>query len=97
MVNKNNLQPYNISAITISKSQGLDLGAQPVNSMTFINLGTTIVTINGGIILNPGTPGTNNGESISIGGNENEYFDGRIDIGFVGGNGLLLAILKYFR
>lgn len=96
MVNKSSLVGFNIAAITVSKNQGLDLGTQPVNAITFVNLGTSIVTINGGIILNPGVPGTSNGESIAIPGNQGEFFEGRIDVSFAGGVGLLLAILKFY-
>lgn len=52
------------------------------NAYTIINLGTSICSVNG-VPLNPGVPGTNNGESISQGGNKGELFRGRIDIAFI--------------
>jgi hypothetical protein len=65
------------------------------NSYTVINIGTTVMTVNG-IPLNPGVPGTNNGESFSLGGNKGEIFTGRIDIGFATGVGLCVVIQKFY-
>ena len=65
------------------------------NAYTVINLGTSVATVNG-ITLNPGTPGTNNGESISLGGHEGEIFRGRIDISFVGAKGFVMVIQKIY-
>jgi hypothetical protein len=66
------------------------------NSWTAINLGTTAATVNG-IPLNAGVPGTNNGESFSIGGNISEIFMGRIDVGFPAtGIGNVLIIQKIY-
>ena len=44
------------------------------NSLTLVNTGDNIVTVEN-IILYPGTPGTNVGDSFSIGGNEGEILD----------------------
>lgn len=66
------------------------------NSMTIINLGPTVVNINN-VPLNPGTAGTNNGESISFGGNRMEIFNGRTDINFpLNGTGLIVVIQKIY-
>jgi len=71
-------------------------GAQPYNQSTFVkrvqncngfiavNTGDEIVTVNDRILY-PGVPGTNNGDSITIGGNFGEIFLGNIKIAFAGG------------
>jgi hypothetical protein len=63
------------------------------NAFTAINVGTSIAYING-VPLNPGTPGTNNGESISQGGNRAEILQGRIDVGFSAQTGNSLIIIQ---
>lgn len=66
------------------------------NSYTVINLGLTLALANG-VPLNAGVPGTNNGESVSFGGNYGEIFKGRIDINFpVGNTGEVLVIQKIY-
>jgi hypothetical protein len=65
------------------------------NAYTVINIGTSIAYVNG-VPLNPGTPGTNNGESISQGGNRAEIFRGRIDIAFDGAKGKIVIIQKIY-
>jgi hypothetical protein len=65
------------------------------NSVTVINIGATIMTVNN-IPLNPGTPGINNGESFTFGGNRAEVFSGRIDISFTGGAGSCIVIQKIY-
>lgn len=65
------------------------------NAFTIINVGTTIAFYNG-IPLNPGTPGTNNGESVSLGGHEGEIFRGRIDVSFVTASGNVVVIQKIY-
>lgn len=89
-----NFFPYNIAVITIRQSLGLDIG-ENTNGYIFINTGTTIVTVNG-VPLNPGVPGTNNGDNLNIGGNLGEIFKGRIDISFVTGVGELQVIQKFY-
>jgi hypothetical protein len=67
------------------------------NGFTVMNLGLTVAMINYSIPLNPGTPGTNNGESFSIGGNRGEIFAGRIDISFpLNSNGSIMIIYKIY-
>jgi hypothetical protein len=65
------------------------------NAYTVINTGTSIAYVNG-VPLNAGTPGTNNGESISQGGNRGEIFKGRIDISFATGAGAVQVIQKIY-
>lgn len=93
-VNKEIILYFNFIYTTI-KSNGSVVVEQLCNSYTVINLGTTIAIVNG-VPLNPGTPGTNNGESISQGGNKGEIFKGRIDIGFISGSGNVVVIQKIY-
>lgn len=65
------------------------------NGYTVLNIGTTVAFCNG-IPLNPGVPGTNNGESWSVGGNRGEILAGRLDIGFTGGAGRVVVIQKFY-
>lgn len=65
------------------------------NSYSVINIGTTVAQVNS-IPLNPGVPGTNNGESISFNGNKGEIFKGRIDINFPVANGNVIIIQKIY-
>lgn len=69
---------------------------QTCNSFTVLNTGTTVAMINF-IPLNPGTPGVNNGESISFGGLKGEILKGRIDISFPAtGRGNVIVIQKIY-
>jgi len=73
-------QPYNISVAIVNKS-----GFVPVmdncNSWMVTNTGADIVEVNG-MILYPGTVGTNLGDSKTIGGNQNEVYKGNIIVAF---------------
>lgn len=83
---------YNILPITLKQNKtGVSINSN-CNSITIINYGTTIITVNGVITLYPGTPGTNSGESISLGGNIGEVYKGRLDIAFsaLAGNNCLI-------
>lgn len=51
------------------------------NGFTVTNTGDTIVRVND-LILYPGTIGTNLGDSISFGGNENERYVGKLKVAF---------------
>ena len=70
------------------------------NGITIINLGDLPVIVKG-IYLNAGTPGTNAGDSVSIGGNEGEILDtARLDIMFQDGIGTqpnVMIIQKYYK
>ena len=66
------------------------------NGWTVINIGTTVAIVNG-VPLNPGTPGTNNGESVSKGGNKGEFYKGLIEISFPAtGAGNVIVIQKIY-
>lgn len=73
--------PYNFQSQAVKQNLSLSID-RFCNSITFINQGADIITINGSIILYPGTVGTNSGESFSFGGNIYEIYSGRIDIAF---------------
>ena len=78
------------------KTNGSVIIEEYANSITIINIGLTIAEVNY-IPLNPGTPGVNNGESVSFGGNRGEIFNGRIDIAFpVGAVGSVIVIQKCY-
>lgn len=85
---------YNFASIQVAENRAVEIDRN-CNSISFLNIGTTIATVNG-IPLHPGAPGTNNGESFSIPGNAQEIFKGRVDVGFTGGAGLLLVIQKFY-
>lgn len=56
------------------------------NGYIVTNTGDSIVTLKGAITLYPGTPGTNLGDSISIGGNDGEIItERRLQISFTAG------------
>jgi hypothetical protein len=86
---------YNIIQRTVKINSPIVI-EQYCNSITIINIGITIAEVNY-IPLNPGTPGVNNGESVAIGGNIGEIFNGRIDIAFpAGGVGSVIVIQKVY-
>lgn len=87
-------QKYNIIVGQYSKNGKINVDSM-CNGFTAINIGATLVTVNG-VPLNPGTPGTNNGESFSIGGNAGEIFYGDIELFFTGNTGSVLIIQKYY-
>jgi hypothetical protein len=67
---------------------------QNCNSITIINIGATQALVDTVIPLNAGVPGTNNGESISFGGNRLEIFSGRLDISFPAGAGGNVVVIQ---
>jgi hypothetical protein len=77
---------HNASSIVVDKF---------CNGVTVINIGTSVMRANQ-IPLNPGTPGTNNGESWTFGGNRGEVYSGRIDLSFTGNAGSALVIQKVY-
>lgn len=89
-----NYDQYNVVSQQYSQNGNVPLDSH-CNGWTAINIGTTVVEVNG-IPLNPGTPGTNNGESFTVGGNKGEIFNGRISLNFTGGTGNVLIIQKYY-
>ena len=86
---------YNNIYTPVNYSQSLTVDKY-CNAVTFINLGLTVATINTIIPLNPGVPGSYNGESYTFGGNLGEIFFGRIDVSFAGGNGFVVMIQKIY-
>lgn len=66
------------------------------NAWTVINIGTTVAHVNG-VPLNPGVPGTSNGESWANGGNRGEIFIGRVDLRFDTGAGVVIFIQKFYE
>ena len=91
---KENILKYNIIPRAVVSNQQVVVEAF-CNSITFINIGTTVCLVNG-IILNPSLVAGANGESFSFGGNRGEVFQGRIDIAFATGVGNLLVIQKIY-
>lgn len=85
---------YNVISNQYDRNQSVVMDVK-CNGWTAINIGTTLVMVNG-IPLNAGTPGTNNGESVTFGGNEGEVFKGRVDLVFPNGPGLVLIFQKYY-
>lgn len=67
------------------------------NGFTVVNVGDDIVTVNGRVLY-PGTPGSLNGDSFTIGGNLGEIFTGDINISFggVGANPSVSVEQKFY-
>ena len=85
---------YNTSVVQYQSAASIVVDKY-CNGVTVINTGTTVMRANQ-IPLNPGTPGTNNGESWTFGGNRGEVYSGRIDISFTTGAGSALVIQKIY-
>lgn len=77
--------PYNELVQVYQKNISVPIN-EYCNGFTVVNMGNTTVTINNKWILYPGTPGTNNGEGKSVGGNFLELYKGELDIAFGVGN-----------
>lgn len=65
------------------------------NGVTVVNTGTTNMLVNG-IPLAPPIAPQLLGESFSFGGNKEEIFYGRLDIGFTGGAGQCIVVQKFY-
>lgn len=63
------------------------------NGYDAVNIGATVVTVNG-IPLNPPAAGEVLGDSTSFGGNKGEIYIGRIDVQFPGGAGGNVLIIQ---
>ncbi len=88
---------YNIAIHTVTENQQVTLSSL-CNGWTAINisgLGGPVATVNGIPLNSPLAAGVN-GESFSIGGNENECYQGRIDVTFSAAGGTLLLIEKFY-
>lgn len=82
-------------------------GAQPYTKATIVkpvencngffitNTGDAIATVNGHVLY-PGTIGTNNGDSITIGGNAGEIYAGVVSIFFGAGATPMVTIEQKF-
>lgn len=85
---------FNITTGEYSQNCNVPIDSK-CNGFTAINIGSTKAIVNG-VPLNGGTPGTNNGEAFSVGGNSGEVFKGRVTISFPSGSGNVLIIQKYY-
>lgn len=85
---------YNFAGQQYSADQSIELD-RFCNGITAINVGATVCLFNG-IPLNPGVPGSGNGESIAIGGNKGEVLQGRVAVQFPTGAGNVIVIQKFY-
>lgn len=85
---------YNFSGQQYSQNQNITLD-ENCNGITVINNGATAAFLNE-IPLNAGVPGTNNGESLTIGGNKGEVLKGRVSIRFAAGVGSSVIVIQKF-
>ncbi len=88
---------YNIAVHTVTENGQVSL-TPTCNGWTAINvsgLGGPVATVNGIPLNSPLAAGVN-GESFSIGGNENECYQGRIDVSFSAAGGRVLIIEKFY-
>lgn len=72
--------PYNTVTLVYTRSGFIDV-VNNCNAFTFVNVGDTIANVNG-MIIYPGTVGTNLGDARQIGGNEGEVYIGTIKLAF---------------
>lgn len=87
MCNCEKLLTYNVSVKIFTQNGRVDLD-KLCNGVTVKNAGTSMANFNG-VILSPG-------ESIAIGGNRGELFDGRVDVFFSGAGTNLLNVIEKF-
>jgi hypothetical protein len=66
------------------------------NAVMITNTGTTLALVNN-FPLHPGTPGTDNGEALIIGGNEGEILKTQIQIRFPNNTGAVMVTQKVYR
>jgi hypothetical protein len=86
------MQKYNITAQIYNDNRSIIVD-QKCNSITAINKGASLVTINGIPLLPSITPGQS-GESIAIEGNGQEILSGRVDISFSGAGAKYVVIIQ---
>lgn len=65
------------------------------NGFTVVNTGATNMIVNGVPLAPPVAPQLL-GESVSFGGNRNEFFYGRVDVSFTGGVGRCIVSQKVY-
>ena len=85
---------YNIIPSTFKTNTKVEVD-QYCNGFTVVNIGATNMVVNGVPLAPPIAPALL-GESVSIGGNENEVFYGRVDISFTGGIGNCIVSQKIY-
>lgn len=88
---------YDYTILDYSTSQIVEV-VKNCNGITITNTGADLVTVDG-FPLYPGTPGTNNGDSLSIGGNAGELLDKkRLPISFATTvNPKVTIVQKYYK
>lgn len=89
---------YNLASQTFTRSQTF-IQDRLCNGFTVLNNGDTICFINDVPLFPSATPLTVAGDSISIGGNENELYKGNITIKFqqpLGATPSVVLIQKFF-
>lgn len=85
---------YNIIYKTIRQNTRVEI-PQLCNGYNIVNVGATQALVED-FPLNAGTPGTNNGEGLTIGGNKGEIFSGRLDVTFPSGAGIVSIQFKIY-
>jgi len=100
MNNENKRTVYNFQAMEV-RSQGYQNLYEYCNGVTIINQGNTEVWVNevhlAASPLNVAATDRFAGESLAIGGNENEVLNGRLKITFGAGTiPLVVIVQKYF-
>lgn len=88
---------YNIAVHVVNANGQVSL-TPTCNGWTAINVsavGGPLATVNG-VPLNSTLVAGANGESFSIGGNENECYQGRLDVSFSAAGGVVLIIEKFY-
>lgn len=99
LIKQEHFDPYrwneSTSIYTTSQQVNVQRGC---NSITYTNLGDTIVKINGKTLFPSLTPLVSAGDSISLGGNLGEIYKGDINISFQAPVGVLprLEIIQKF-
>lgn len=91
------VQEFDIIITPFVKTGKFELDRR-VNTVTIVNQGATIITVNQVLFIYPGTPGVNSGESFTFAGLRNEIMNrnGRLDISFATGAGVAVIIQKIY-
>lgn len=85
---------FNIIQETVNENASIVI-EKYCNGFEVVNTGTTTCFVNGRPLY-AGTPGTNNGDSLTVGGNRGEIFTGRLDISFATGAGNAIVTQKIY-
>lgn len=92
------LLAYNVSVSRYTKATSVQR-MELCNAVQVNVIGDTNVLFDGKLLFASATPLTDQGDSLTIGGNEGEIYYGNIDIAFVtplGANPLVEVIQKYY-